>query len=215
VTPASLRALAPEGVAFGVCAIGAREIGLFEQERAAVAPAAAVRRREFAAGRRAARRALAAAGATRVALPAGTDRLPLWPQGFVGSISHTRDFAAAAVARAEPFVALGLDIETVARVTMEIERKVATAGERTWLDSFATRQTGLALLFSAKEAWYKAQYPVTRTFFGFQDVEAEFELEVARFQVRPLVARAGAPALGGGFVIDDGTVACLATWPRR
>jgi 4'-phosphopantetheinyl transferase EntD len=209
-----LAALAPEGVTLGVCAINAREIGLFDAEHEAVAKAGSLRRREFAAGRLSARRALAALGAAKVALPAGADRLPIWPLGFIGSISHTHGFAAAAVARSQSYVALGLDVETIARVSPQIERRIAIPREKPRLDLVASRQAGLALLFSAKEAWYKAQYPETRTFFGFQDVEAEFDLAAARFEVRPLAARAGAPALSGAFVVGDEIVACLATWPK-
>ena len=101
MTPAIVQLLStitPEGVSLGWSAIGERQIGLYAEERPAVARAAPVRRREVAAGRRAARRALVAAGAAKAAIPANPDRLPEWPNGIVGSISQTNRLAVAAVA---------------------------------------------------------------------------------------------------------------------
>src|SRR5690242_5958922 len=85
--------------------------GLFAEEAAAVAGAVAARRAEFAAGRSAARRALAELGIGPVALPVGERRMPVWPTGIVGSITHCVGLAAAAVAWADDLAALGIDVE--------------------------------------------------------------------------------------------------------
>jgi len=66
------------------------------------------RRREFAAGRAAARMALRQRGGPDVAIPAAADRAPVWPTGWQGSISHKDTLCAAIVTNAP--VMLGLDL---------------------------------------------------------------------------------------------------------
>jgi 4'-phosphopantetheinyl transferase EntD len=60
------------------------------------------------------------------------DRTPVWPDGVVGSITHTGDFAAAAVAWAADIAGLGIDSEQVidpaaARDIADIWRPMAAA----------------------------------------------------------------------------------------
>jgi 4'-phosphopantetheinyl transferase EntD len=127
------------------------------------------RRAEFVAGRRCARDALAVLGAASTTVPRGGDGAPEWPAGFVGSISHTADFAFAAVARAPQARGLGLDVERIARFeTTPITRLVATPDERARFD-FSSEI--LAIVFSAKEAVYKCLYPMLRRVLGFDAVE--------------------------------------------
>ena len=66
------------------------------------------RQREFLAGRWCAEQALQrlAAGSTHVAM--AEDRAPIWPNGVVGSITHSGNFAAAAVAWAADIAGLGV-----------------------------------------------------------------------------------------------------------
>src|SRR5437867_13394741 len=78
------------------------------------------RLREYCAGRLCARRALAELGISGHSLRHGQDRRPVWPQGVVGSITHTDSFCAAVVARKGPLRAIGLDAEGVCKVTSEI-----------------------------------------------------------------------------------------------
>ena len=64
----------------------------------------------------------------------------------------------------------------------------------------ARRATGV---FSAKEAFYKAQYPTTETFLGFMDVRLTYEAQPQRVTVR--VVRPGSPLLGlqlSGFLVE-------------
>ncbi|MEV0125739.1 4'-phosphopantetheinyl transferase superfamily protein [Streptomyces sp. NPDC050703] len=107
---------------------------------------------QFAAGRRAAAAALAAAGSAERAVPRARDGRPLFPPGFTGSISHTGRLAAAVVVPGAE--AVGVDIESAvipprvaAFVLRERERRrlLAPAGPYTARD-----------LFAAKEAAFKA-----------------------------------------------------------
>ncbi|MGL5009561.1 MAG: 4'-phosphopantetheinyl transferase family protein [Paracoccaceae bacterium] len=119
------------------------------------------RRAEFAAGRAAAAMAMRALGLPAVTIPVAADRAPIWPTGLSGSITHTRTIALAAVARSGR---LGIDIEPENAVTPDLWNEVLLPDERLALST----DPGLAtLIFCAKEATYKAQYPLTRQLFGF------------------------------------------------
>lgn len=169
---------------------GASLTPLFPTEAASVARAVEKRRWEFQAGRHCARRALAELGGPETAIAAGADRAPVWPDGFVGSITHTgaaqQGYAAAVVARTSDVRALGLDAELARPLDAELQTRVLTPTEQAFVSTLESGQRGLVatLFFSAKEAFYKCQYPVTQRFLGFHEVEVEFELERNCFRAR-------------------------------
>ena len=146
---------------------------LLPQEEAQVARAGDARRLEFRAGRLLARAALAELGIEGFALLAGEDRAPRWPAGTVGSISHTRDWCAVALTRDPRIPALGIDGESARALPERLLERVCTARERDWLHArpAAERPWLSKLFFSAKESFYKCQYPLTGRFLGFADVE--------------------------------------------
>jgi 4'-phosphopantetheinyl transferase EntD len=142
-------------------------------EAAIVAGAVPRRQREFAAGRWLAARALHRLGLPRAPLLAGAGREPRWPDSITGSISHCGDACVVLAAKRQDIRSVGIDLEEDAPLERSLLESICTAAELTWLlrqpDS---EQGGLAkLLFSAKEAFYKFQYPLTATFLEFQDVE--------------------------------------------
>src|SRR5260370_12098794 len=71
------------------------------------------RQREFLAGRWCAEEALQCLGAGSTHVAMAEDRTPIWPDGVVGSITHTDDFAAAAVAWAADIAWVGIDSEQI------------------------------------------------------------------------------------------------------
>jgi 4'-phosphopantetheinyl transferase EntD len=133
------------------------------------------RRREFAAGRLCARRAMAELGIHDFALRVAEDRRPLWPESLVGSISHTGGLCVAVVAPKTSLAAVGLDSEVVGSVTPDIRPTICVPAELAWLDSLpaADRAAAVTLIFSAKEAFYKCQYPVTAEWLNFDDLRTE------------------------------------------
>jgi 4'-phosphopantetheinyl transferase EntD len=155
------------------------EAPLLAEEEPMVARAVDRRRREVSAGRQCARRALAQLGCAPIPLPPDSDRVPRWPPGLVGSITHTRDFCAAAAARQVDLRGIGLDAErAITRASRaDIMRRVATDPEAEWLAALEEEEQalGAALLFSAKEAFYKCQFPLTREFLNFTDLDLEIE----------------------------------------
>jgi len=92
----------------------------------------------------------------------------------------------AAVAAADSeFAAIGLDIEDAAPLLPELEDRICTADERRLLDAcpFDTRGVVAKLIFSAKEAFYKCQYPLTADRLRFADVSLAIDFEAERFGV--------------------------------
>ncbi|WP_157622869.1 4'-phosphopantetheinyl transferase family protein [Solimonas soli] len=130
---------------------------------------------EFAAGRACARLALQQLGLPRVALPPLADRCPAWPSTVVGSISHTTGFCVAAVAPRRRYRSIGIDVERIDDVEPGIWSHLLTPAEMQALQALpaARRQRFAALAFSAKEAFYKAQYTLTRQWLEFHDVEID------------------------------------------
>lgn len=149
---------------------------VWPQEAAHVARAVKKRRDEFCAGRVLARRALAASGAHDAPLLVGVDRAPIWPSGFVGSISHTDTRVVAVAARRDRWAALGVDIEEITRFHSGLEARVLLPDEiAAYLDGLdqGARRTTTAALFCAKEAYYKCQYTLTGLRLTFHDVAVE------------------------------------------
>lgn len=133
------------------------------------------RAQEFAAGRACARRLLAEFGIVDFPVKVAADRQPLWPEGLVGSITHTSGFCAAVVARKQSLSAVGIDSEVAGSVKAELWRGICTPSEIAWLRSLPQgEQTAAAtLIFSAKEAFYKCQYPLVGERLNFNDATVE------------------------------------------
>ncbi|WEN16925.1 4'-phosphopantetheinyl transferase superfamily protein [Rhodanobacter sp. AS-Z3] len=128
------------------------------------------RQREFLAGRQCARNALGLAGCTMPGdLAIGTDGLPQWPDGWLGSISHNRDAAVAVAASKNLCNILGVDLEAWIDddVAEEIHEQVFQPSELAQFPGYTPAQA-LTLVFSAKETLYKALYPEMRQFRDFK-----------------------------------------------
>ena len=146
---------------------------------------------EFAAGRLCARRALAEFGIVDFPIRVADDRQPIWPDAFVGSITHTEGYGAAVVAERRRMRALGLDTEIVGQVKVALWAAICTQREIAWLRSLPQpEQAAVAtLIFSAKEAFYKCQYPLTRERLNFHDAVVESVTQPASmgtFTIRPM-----------------------------
>jgi enterobactin synthetase component D len=131
------------------------------------------RRREFDAGRQCAAEALRLAGAQHWSeeVGAGPAGEPLWPDGFVGSITHSRGLVAAAVASRHHASALGIDLEHVVAEerASRVSRIVLHACESRLKADGLDETTRFTLIFSAKEALFKCLYPVVLRRFGYRD----------------------------------------------
>lgn len=165
-TEEALAGLFPPGTAVAALVIADNRAPPYPAEATAVATAIPRRQAEFAAGRAAARAALCALGHAPVAIPAGSQRQPLWPPGIGGSIAHAAGLAVAALRRGGP---LGIDIETDAALEPDLWPLICTPAETAALPD-RDRGAYVRQVFSAKEAVFKAQFPVTGAMLGFDAV---------------------------------------------
>lgn len=154
--------------------------------REAVAVRGAVARRvtEFHAGRAAARAAM-----TQLSLPHGSvlmgqNRAPVWPDGITGSISHSKTACVAVVGLSSQWAGIGVDLEEATMLDPLLITEVCSKAERIWLGQQPAEERGVMakLIFSAKEASYKAQFPVTGQLFGFEVLELTIDRETSRFE---------------------------------
>jgi 4'-phosphopantetheinyl transferase EntD len=150
---------------------------LLPEERNVVAGAVVKRRREFAAGRLCARRALERLGITGFALLPGDRRAPVWPPGIVGSISHSRNYCAVAVARSGNVSSLGIDIEPAEALEESVWRAVLRDEERTSLAGVMAESRGIwaKAIFSAKECVYKCRFGLNGEWLDFEDVTIDLD----------------------------------------
>jgi 4'-phosphopantetheinyl transferase EntD len=159
---AAARALLPPGTA-----VAAADPRILHPLRPGETLPGAVPRRlaEFSAGRAAARLALERLGLPGHAVPQGPDRAPIWPAGLTGTITHSAT-ACLAAARRGPG-GLGLDLEPDEDLPADLWDEVLSTEERRWAETQNQPGRAARLVFSAKEAAFKAQYPLTRQVFGF------------------------------------------------
>lgn len=189
----------------------------FPQERACLSPSAVEkRRREFAAGRAAAHRAMQDLGRAPCPIVIAKSRAPIWPKGLTGSITHTHSCALAAVASTLTRRAIGIDVEEDTPLKGDLRPAICSAREQDWLSSQDNPGQMAKLIFSAKEAAYKCQYTVSEQFFGFDGMELEIEPEdvcetvrrgrfIAAFTVDRPPFRTGA-RINGAYVIGEGII---------
>jgi|688.fasta_scaffold205758_3 4'-phosphopantetheinyl transferase EntD len=154
--------------------VSVSELSSFElhpQEAAALGEAVSPkRRRDFMLGRFAARRSMQHLGCVEDSpVLRGEHREPVWPDGVVGSISHSGGFGVAAVGWQKDFSAIGIDIQQIEdRYSDDLIARFADPDEFDWVRSDPSIRTERAVkLFSAKESVFKALYPVSRVWFAF------------------------------------------------
>ena len=131
-------------------------------EEAWLLSAAPARRRELAAGRACAARALALLGSAGTSVGRGVQGEPIWPTGMVGSIAHAERLCVAVAAPASEVLAIGVDVEPDRPESLAFAKRVCSAAERAALAALPGGLESLApVVFSAKEASYKLQFPLT------------------------------------------------------
>jgi 4'-phosphopantetheinyl transferase EntD len=197
-----LRGLFQVPVQAGVATPSMYDAPLMGEEAIGAADWAPNRRREFAAGRTAARLALSYLGELATAVPRGPDRAPIWPKGIVGSISHCEGFCGAVAAREVDVASIGFDVEIAESLPEELHSMIFSPGELHELE-VRSRQAGVDFAkvgFSAKEAFYKCHYPLVGGGLDFRDVVIRFvgavdqQLSGGEFHIRfANDTQAGAP----------------------
>jgi 4'-phosphopantetheinyl transferase EntD len=160
------------------------DYALHPEEELILSPSACPRKQvEFALGRAAAHLALGQLGLENPGpVLRGPGGEPLWGDGIAGSITHCFPWSAAVVVDSlRPFT-VGVDLETMEGMQgTDISHLVCRDAELDWVRCGDFRER-LTMIFSAKEAIYKASFPFCRRYIDFKEVELTWMPEQNRFQ---------------------------------
>lgn len=167
---------------------------LWPEEQWHVQKAVAKRQNEFATARHLAREALARLQYRPCALLPYPDRSPAWPEGIVGSISHTLRDCVVVLGRSSQLRGVGVDLEEYRPVDPGMMEMIMRPEERRrWSSASPEEQQRQCLAtFCAKEAFYKFQSPLTGEFLDFQDVVVSDAHDELGFRVHIDVTRSPA-----------------------
>jgi 4'-phosphopantetheinyl transferase EntD len=191
---------------------------MFSAEILSIAGAGPRRTATFRAGRACARAAMKQLGFQAAAIMADASGAPIWPAGFVGSISHTDEFAAAVVARSPPIRGIGIDVERDGPLDDAAMVRIICRPEELHAVHDPSHPANLErgkLLFVAKEAVYKAYRACQDTFLDFQDVSVSLDESTGTFcatlfnrQVHGVVEH---PSVRGNFARAEGLFIAIAS----
>lgn len=185
---------------------------LSEAERQAIISAVPSRQAEFETVRACAAAALKLIGVPSVEIVPDAHRAPVWPAGVVGSLSHCEGFRAAAVARKGQIRSVGIDVEPNLPISESTTSLlVLSAGEMSLCRSLGQAAPAVSwdrLIFSAKESLFKAWWPLTTSWLGFDDAEVEPRLDgsfIARIAApRADISRFGMSRISGRWASEQG-----------
>ncbi|MGH3857446.1 MAG: 4'-phosphopantetheinyl transferase family protein [Pseudonocardiaceae bacterium] len=147
------------------------EAVLYPGEAEVLSRAVDKRRREFRTVRHCARQALRQLGLPPVAILPGERGEPQWPSGVVGSMTHCAGYRAAALAHSRDLRTLGIDAEPHLPLPAGVLGVIARDEERERLSELAAADNATCwdrILFCAKESVYKAWFPLTHRWLGFE-----------------------------------------------
>ena len=182
------------------------DAALYPGEAEMITRAVDKRRREFRTVRHCARLALRQLGLPPAPVLRGEHGEPQWPPGVVGSMTHCAGYRAAVVAGSGELRAVGIDAEPHAALPADVLDFVLRDEERVPLLALAGADPSRhwdRIVFCAKEAVYKAWFPLTGQWLDFEDVSVSVELDGA-FRAR--LPGAGSQALDGRWKVDRGLI---------
>ncbi|MDH6193412.1 4'-phosphopantetheinyl transferase EntD [Mycobacterium frederiksbergense] len=183
------------------------------EEEPLVARSVAKRRNEFVTVRHVARQALGELGVGPVPILKGEKGEPCWPDGVVGSLTHCLGFRGAAVGLTGEVRSIGIDAEPHDVLPNGVLDAISLPIERAELGALPDGLHWDRILFCAKEATYKAWYPLTHRWLGFDDAHITFDVDgsgtAGAFRTQILIdpaAEHGPPltALDGRWSVRDG-----------
>ena len=156
---------------------------LLPEEKKIVETVVQKRREEFSTGRLCAHTAMRSvlSQANQAPLLPGSKREPLWPEGLIGSISHSADCCVAVVSSDPTIKSLGIDIEKREGIKTGVRDLICLPEELSLLGEFEQNPEAWKLIFSAKESVYKALFPVLQKWIGFSDATLYFDFQEQRF----------------------------------
>jgi len=178
------------------------DAALLPEEEHIVAKAVEKRRREFTTARHCARAALGRLGVAPVAILSGRLHEPLWPAGIVGTITHCTGYRGVVVAEGSAVTTVGIDAEPNEPLANGVLAAVALPDERVHVAELLEARPEIRwdrMLFCAKEAVYKAWFPLAQRWLDFEDAVVTLRpgpagMASGTFEARLLVV---GPRVGG------------------
>ncbi len=147
------------------------------EEKSLIARSVPKRRNEFVTARHCARIALGQLGLPPTPILKGEKGEPCWPDGVVGSLTHCTGYRGAVVGRSSAVRSLGIDAEPHDVLPDGVLDAITLDEERHEIAALPDRLHWDRILFCAKEATYKAWFPLTRRWLGFEDAHVVFDVD--------------------------------------
>ena len=159
------------------------------EEEALIEKAVDKRKSEFRAGRHCAHALFNAQGIACNALLKGVQREPAWPQGWVGSISHTKGLCVVAIAPKSRYQSIGLDVEQATPLSADVLDLICNPQEQDRLNAIKFRHGNEfasapldKVIFSAKESIHKTYFPLNHHTLDFLDAQIALEASEGTFE---------------------------------
>lgn len=185
-------------------------------EEPLIARSVAKRRNEFITVRHCARVAMAQLGVPPSPILKGEKGEPHWPDGVVGSLTHCEGYRGAVVGRSIAVRSVGIDAEPHGVLPKGVLDAISLPVERTEISALPAELHWDRILFCAKEATYKAWFPLTQRWLGFEDAHITFTvgsdgttgdfvsrilIDPAALTGPPLIELAGRWSVAGGLAL--------------
>jgi len=210
-----MRAVLPDrdGLVFAELYHDPPELAPHPDEEELISRAVAKRRSEFVTARHCARLAMGQLGLPGSAILKGEKGDPRWPEGLVGSLTHCDGYRGAVVGQRAAVRSVGIDAEPHGVLPDGVLPAISLPAERYEIAALPGGLHWDRILFCAKEATYKAWFPLTERWLGFEDAHITFDVDsagtagtfVSRILIDP-VARSGPPLpeLAGRWSVAQG-----------
>lgn len=174
-------------------------------------PAPERRKVETESARALGRALLARRGVTGVEIGRHESGYPIWPAGWVGSLSHSSGWCLAAQARTASVAGVGVDIENPARMKPAMWSHIMTERERRALEGLPAEEAArwATAAFGVKETVFKVLSPLGGVVPGFHGVEVIWQAG-GRFEVWPARSEQESEPLviGYGAFFEEMIVTC-------
>jgi len=210
-----MRAVLPDrdGLVFAELYHDPPDLSPLPEEEELIGRAVVKRRNEFVTARHCARLAMGRLGVPESPILKGDKGEPRWPQGLVGSLTHCDGYRGAVVGRRTAVRSVGIDAEPHGVLPDGVLPAISLPAERVEIAALPAGPHWDRILFCAKEATYKAWFPLTERWLGFEDAHITFDVDaggttgtfVSRILIDP-ATRSGPPLteLGGRWSVAQG-----------